>query len=609
MPDPKPTRSDIDGLYEDYRSRWSGWRREAVEDAAHVAATDKWGVPLLAKRLRALPDWYQPTIVPYMRWAVSNFRSAILNGEEPVVTAVLAGSTTNKQKELDRKKLQKAGQAAMRKIWTHGATESPLLDFGWQLASLGIGVLVYDYDKSKYPDKPGVGRSKDSEEEWERYEAACRQCWPVNVRSVSPHNVYFDLDNDPPRHVFIVEKVSKAEMVERYPKLADASMARSRDAAGRYSSSKDVERIQYWCKDWCFESVGGVPTLADGDGVVPNKWGLIPVQIATASMGYQDADYTPAARYQGIVRAARAVVLDAIAEYNYYQIMRVVRAAGGVNFQEVQGAAPGAAKKTAAEYGQALFARNVIETGVTVTAAPVADLPAFLATLTDLTQRNLEVALGSPNQSGTFDSDNATVNTQNLSQTLQRYKPAAASAQQAQGQMLLDLMTMYKLDADDDSVFSLRTSDGYLDIAKDDIPLSGLSFDVDSTPPTLAERQQNLAHDAQLLEMRIKSPEQVALSQGNDEYDKTVKDWALHDLRLGVSQNQVHQTLYNEALAMEFERLKAEQREKDIKGGVIPQADQQLKPPTPEPDPMLVGAGAGGVNGQQGYALQTPAGF
>ena len=600
MPEPKPDQSQVLSLLQDYKSRWSGWRNEADEDGLHVAATDKWGLPLITSRLRALPDWYKPSVVPLMRWAVSNFRSAIFNGEEPVVRGFLDGSTTNKEREKGRKKLQKAGQAMMRRIWTHGATESPLLDFGWQIASLGIGVLVYDYDKAKYPAKPTSQRSKDTEETWERYEAECRRCWPVNVRSVHPKNVYFDLDNDPPKHVYIVETVSRAEMVKRYPKLDGASMSQLRDSNGRWSSSKDVERIQYWSKDWCYESVGGIPTLADGDGVVPNKWGLIPVQIATASMGYQDSEYTPEARFQGIVRGARYVVLDAIAEYNYYQIMRVVRATGGVDFRQGENAAPGAAQRTAEKYGQSLMSRNVIEPGVSVEPSPVADLPAFLTTLTELTRRNLEVALGSPNQSGTFDSDNATVNTQNLSQTLQRYKPAAASAQQAQSQMLLDLFCMFKLDADDDSAFSLQAADGYIDIAQDDIPLSGLSFDVDSTPPTLAERQQNLAHDAQLLEMRILSPEQVALNQGNEEYDKTVKDWALHDIRMGVSQNQVHQQLYNQTLTAEFERLKAQQREKDIDGGVIPQPDQQLQPPPPEPNPMMAMAGQGG------YALPAP---
>ena len=607
-----PTKAMVEAQVAAYELAFAPLHSEMKDELQHLQATDNWASDHLRSRILGIPSGWRLRIVPIMRYAVQNMRNTILNGNQPTVRARVASVRQTKAAEAKRKKLTLAGQGTLNRIWGNRAGMEALNDAAWQLSAHGIGCLVYDYYASCYPDEPDDG----DDEAVANYNDVMAEAWPFSVRSVHPTNVMFDTEHDPPNVVVVKEQVRRDVAVARYPHLAEAWGMDAKAFVG----TELVDRVQWWTADHCYESIAGAQTLdpkagAQAEGVVENPYGFIPVAICTSGLGYSDNDYSLLTRYQGIVRSGRDVVLEALAEYNFYAIMRATRAVGGKDFTPNGDATAADARRAAQEYIDAPNARNVLPHGVTVAPSPLGDLPAFLGTLDEKTRQALEMWAGPAIQRGAFQTDNATVNVQNLSQALQLYKNAESSYCVAIGGMLKGFLRMYRALGQSSHAMRMMLDAETIEIKRDDIPASGYSFDVDGSPPTLAERAASLERDLALKDAGWIDDEEGALNQGIDNFDEIQKRKRMSAVRNGESVIMMLQDLYAQAIQDAYKKQQALLRQKDIESGVIPQPEQ----PQPGSDQDIQQQQEAAMQQQQqmqamapmpgGGMIQPPAGF
>ena len=576
----KPDAGQLKAMLEDRKSHvFSELHAEMDIDENHVNATNQYMNPLIKPYLVGVAEDYPVKVIPIMRWAVQTMSNVIFNGETPKVRFVVDKDVSfPKAKSWDEgvKKLTAFGQGFVHWVDHHGTTESVFNEFGFQTSSLGAGALLYGLDKSLLPKEPAQGAT---EEEWQQYEIAKRDCVPFDVRSPHPRSLLWDVDTDPYRDVFIVEKISRSKAIDLYPHLfGELNIGES--------ERRDLERVIYYSKEWMYESIDGKACL-EGE-VVDNPWGRIPVQIALSGLGNNDKDYSMVSRVQGIVRANRDTVLADIIAFNLKERAKTEHGIGGLDFR---GDNQDDVSATMRDYRRGPDVKNAITGNTQVAPSPLAAInPDVFRTDEDI-RRYEEMGFGPAVQRGALQTDNNSVNSQNLASAHQYYARARAACYQAGAQMIMDIVHMIKNDLADTVYLRQANEDGFVALGPDDIPDHGWRVEFDGAPPSMAERRQNKDSDLADLNSKAIDLETYRDRQGVENGD--VID-ANNIKRMIAESDAVMQVLTAFAARKTDEQLQVlekQQRAEDIKAGVMQPPPAPPMPPRGQPQtPPMQGA-------------------
>ena len=552
-------------------------------DATLWEATDRL-TSRLRSSIRGFPSDLPIMLLPIAQYAVDNFKTGVLSGETPKVTVKVAKGATGFSgvtREECQTLMQDFSQALTEWAFHHGTTESPIVDSVDQCGAIGAGVLSAYLDKSLYPKPPAVG--KTDENAWKRYEMQRKTTIPFEIRSIPPRNVMWDLEHDPPRDVIVVEKVSAQSMAARYPDIAAERGWLDKGA------EREIERIEY-------QSDEDVCVLVDDwpvEGPKQNPWGRQWIAVALSGLGKQSWDYDPAVRVQGVLRRIHDMVIETHVVYNTKIALRQKRGFPGVDFEGTDDAEK---ERTRGEYEDGPGAKNIMYGDTKAVAQPVAQIPEWFFSLDEDNRRFLEMAVGTPSQRGAYQTDNATVNAQNLDRAISLWQIGGAALEQQWAQCLMNLFHQIKMDMESDQDLYLpgMAEDGLVMINPDYIPETGLQITVDYAPPTLQERAAQLQTDQALLESGAIDMDEFRRRQGIDDgetidYRRKKRTLAESTFITEVAAKVAAQRIEERfALAEESTRVKSAGR------GVI----QPREPQRPEPSmngsgeflPQLAGA-------------------
>lgn len=553
-----------------YSTLWSLMER----DADLWEATDT-HVSNLRRSIPGFPSDMPLQLLPIAQYAVDNFKTGVLSGETPKVTVKIAKKAkgySGVTREQAQKICQDFAQGLTEWAFHHGTTESPIVDSVDQCGAIGAGVISAYLDKSLYPKEPEGGKA--DAEAWAEYEAARQTTIPFEIRSIPPRNVMWDLEHDPPRDVIVVEKVSAAAMSARYPDIA------AERGWTDTTASRELERIEYQSDEW-------VCVLVDDWPVEPpkkNPWGRQWITVALSGLGKQSWRYSPEVRVQGVLRRIHDLVIETHIVYNTKIALRQKRGFPGVNFS---GSNPDDVQLSKEEYQDGPGARATLYGDTQVNPQPTADIPNWFFSLDEDNRRFLEMAVGTPSQRGAYQTDNATVNAQNLDRAISLWQIGGAALEQQWAQCLMNLFRQIKLDMESDKDLYLpgMAEDGLIMINPDHIPDTGLQITVDYAPPTLQERSAQKESDLADLEAGAIDMDEYRLRQGID--DGETIDYRRRKRVLAESQfiTEVAAKVAAKRIEEKFALAEQTQRVQSAERGVIQPR---------EPEPMQQGMNGDG---------------
>jgi len=207
----------------------------------------------------------------------------------------------------------------MRKFYTGIAymtnVESPISP--WRVAAkhywtYGVSWLKTVWDADRWPDKPL--RKNESEESYleklKKWEGETELSVPIIISAVNPLNVMPDPSRIDPQ--FVIESHEKAyySVQRKFP--------RWKNPKGKGIKDK-VRWIEYWDKEYrCY--------LADGEPVLPGKviehnYGFLPYVEIDSGLGNFDADGSFKARWVGVLRYIRELLVSESRDYSISDII------------------------------------------------------------------------------------------------------------------------------------------------------------------------------------------------------------------------------------------------------------------------------------------------
>jgi hypothetical protein len=186
----------------------------------------------------------------------------------------------------------------------------------------GLAVIGTFWDADLWPDKPEKkdGESEDSyAEKIDAWREETHLSLPIVLKSIHPHNVLMDPSN--PRQ-FIIEKSTmlRLDAEKLYPWWKNPEDK---------EITEEVEKIEYWDKDFHCVLVDREPILRVKGGVDHHRYGFIPYVVIESGLGNLSFENRPEMRYVGILRYIHDLLISESRDYSVSDIILSKTAWGG----------------------------------------------------------------------------------------------------------------------------------------------------------------------------------------------------------------------------------------------------------------------------------------
>lgn len=179
----------------------------------------------------------------------------------------------------------------------------------------GLAVLKTVWDADRWVDKPTRNKSESEDayaariDEWRSEHT---QSLPIVIQAVNPHNMMPDPYEGGGLFVFETQEKLVMDVSRRYPKWSNPQTK---------SADKTVSVVSFWTPQYRCELYDGEPVLPVQGGVATHSYGFIPYVFIDTGLGNMDYKADPKARYVGILRYIRDLV---VSESRNYSITDVV---------------------------------------------------------------------------------------------------------------------------------------------------------------------------------------------------------------------------------------------------------------------------------------------